>query len=189
MSDSVFLRNLKAEGTIGLDRWHRAKPQPVVLTIRIAHDNRPAASTDNIDLALDYRSIRAALLKTTTASNHPSVAALLRALLAIFADAPILHLEAKLPAAARYAAAVRMVVDRAADGATRWETWFEGVRASCILGINHYEREERQDVVVNARMRTAVACEEPDFDVMVDPLVQVRSIPQCVYLFPYGCWW
>ncbi len=57
MLDTVFIEQLEVITTIGVYDWEKTIKQKLVLDIEMAHDNAPAGTSDNIDLALDYAEV------------------------------------------------------------------------------------------------------------------------------------
>jgi len=57
MTDIVFIRELRIETVIGIYDWERKIKQEVVFDIEMAADIAKAAQTDNIEDALDYKTI------------------------------------------------------------------------------------------------------------------------------------
>ena len=55
--DTVFLRGLAIETTIGFFEWERHVRQTVVLDLEIPVDCALAASTDNVGSTVDYKAI------------------------------------------------------------------------------------------------------------------------------------
>ena len=55
--DIIFLRELQIETVIGIYDWERETKQIVVLDLEMATDIRRAAQTDDIQNALDYKSV------------------------------------------------------------------------------------------------------------------------------------
>ncbi|RJG40083.1 dihydroneopterin aldolase [Motilimonas pumila] len=52
--DRVFIHSLEVLCTIGVYEWEKTIKQKLVFDLELAFDNRPAASSDDIHLALDY---------------------------------------------------------------------------------------------------------------------------------------
>ncbi|MCE2595984.1 dihydroneopterin aldolase [Motilimonas cestriensis] len=52
--DRVFINSLEVLSTIGVYEWEKTIKQKLVFDLVLAFDNRPAAATDDINLALDY---------------------------------------------------------------------------------------------------------------------------------------
>ena len=57
MTDHVFIEGLEIEALIGIYDWERRIRQTLVFDIEMGFDNRPAAATDDIKLALDYATL------------------------------------------------------------------------------------------------------------------------------------
>ncbi|ODQ00384.1 MULTISPECIES: dihydroneopterin aldolase [Salinivibrio] len=67
--DSVFIEQLDVVTTIGVYDWEQTIQQKLVLDIEMAHDNRPAAQSDDVSLALDYASVSEAVIAHVQASR------------------------------------------------------------------------------------------------------------------------
>ncbi|MFM4968748.1 dihydroneopterin aldolase [Aeromonas veronii] len=52
--DKVFIRGLEVLTTIGVYEWEKGIRQKLRFDLEMGFDNRPAAATDDINLALDY---------------------------------------------------------------------------------------------------------------------------------------
>ena len=55
--DTVFVRGVSIRAVVGRDCWHRDKPQPVMVTLRVQTSVQRVGETDSIADALDYRPI------------------------------------------------------------------------------------------------------------------------------------
>jgi len=55
--DRIFLRGLEIETVIGIWEWEQRIKQLVRIDLELATDIRPAAATDSIEAALDYKEI------------------------------------------------------------------------------------------------------------------------------------
>jgi len=60
--DIVYIRDLRIETIIGIYDWEREVKQTVSLDLEMAHDIRKAAATDDIEYALNYKSIAKRLI-------------------------------------------------------------------------------------------------------------------------------
>lgn len=59
--DSVFIEHLEVIATIGVYDWEQTIKQKLVLDLEMAHDNRPAAESDDVVYALDYAAVSEAV--------------------------------------------------------------------------------------------------------------------------------
>ena len=55
--DIVFIEKLEVFTTIGVYDWEKEIIQRLVFDLKMAHDNRPSALTDDITKALDYAAV------------------------------------------------------------------------------------------------------------------------------------
>jgi dihydroneopterin aldolase len=55
--DIIFLGGLEIETIIGIYDWERETKQTIVLDIEMAHNIQQAAETDDIQYALDYKTV------------------------------------------------------------------------------------------------------------------------------------
>jgi dihydroneopterin aldolase len=60
--DIVYIRDLRIETIIGIYDWEREVKQTVSLDLDMAHDIRQAGETDDIQYALNYKSIAKRLI-------------------------------------------------------------------------------------------------------------------------------
>lgn len=60
--DIVFIHNLQIDTIIGIYDWERQTRQTIALDIEMANDIKPAANTDNIKYALDYKAVSKRLI-------------------------------------------------------------------------------------------------------------------------------
>ena len=55
--DTIFLRDLKIDTVVGIWDWERKIRQTVSIDLEMGADIRKAATTDNIDDTLNYKSV------------------------------------------------------------------------------------------------------------------------------------
>jgi len=68
--DRVFIKNLEIETIIGIYHWEREKRQRVVFDIEMAWDNKRPAASENIDDALNYKTLSDEIKETVSASQY-----------------------------------------------------------------------------------------------------------------------
>lgn len=74
--DTVFVRGLKATTVVGIFEWERRLPQSIMLDLEMETDIRPAAASDSIDDALDYKQVAKAVVGHVEESRFQLVEAL-----------------------------------------------------------------------------------------------------------------
>jgi dihydroneopterin aldolase len=68
--DIIFLGGLQIETIIGIYDWERKTKQTVVLDIKMAHDIKKAAQTDDIEDTLDYKAVSQQVISFVEASEY-----------------------------------------------------------------------------------------------------------------------
>ncbi len=71
--DIVFIRGLKIETVIGIYDWEREIRQPVIIDLEMSTDVRRAASSEDIEHALDYKAVAKRLIAFVEASEFQLV--------------------------------------------------------------------------------------------------------------------
>ena len=61
MTDTVFIRGLRADAVIGVHDWERRLRQTLVIDLTLAADVRTAAARDQLQDALDYDAVARAV--------------------------------------------------------------------------------------------------------------------------------
>jgi len=67
--DIIFLGGLEIETIIGIYDWERVTKQTVILDIEMAFDIQKAAETDDIQYALDYKTVSRRIISFVEASQ------------------------------------------------------------------------------------------------------------------------
>ncbi|HET8730969.1 MAG TPA: dihydroneopterin aldolase [Moraxellaceae bacterium] len=113
--DIVYIRDLKIDTVIGIFEWERRIRQTVSIDLEMAFDIRPAAASDNIADALDYKSVAKRLIAFVESSEFLLVETLAEKIAAIVRDefgVPWLRLRLSKPGAVRGAKDVGVVIER-----------------------------------------------------------------------------
>ena len=71
--DKIFLRGLEVEAVIGIWDWEQRIRQVIRIDLELATDIRPAAATDSIDEALDYKEIAKRVISFVSESRFKLV--------------------------------------------------------------------------------------------------------------------
>ena len=67
--DKIFLEDLRVEAVIGIWEWERRVRQTVSVNLEMQTDVRRAAAADEIDAALDYKSIAKEIIRVVETSE------------------------------------------------------------------------------------------------------------------------
>lgn len=113
--DIVYIRDLRIETIIGIFDWEREVRQVVSLDLEMAADIRPAAISDDIRDALDYKTISkrvTQLVRDSESQLIESLAELVASVVMQEFAVPWLRLRISKPGALRGALDVGLVIER-----------------------------------------------------------------------------
>jgi dihydroneopterin aldolase len=115
--DTVFIRDLRIDTTIGIYDWERQIRQPVVLDLDMGADIRRAAASDHIDDALNYKAVAKRLIRFVSEAEFQLVETLAEECARIVLDefnVPWVRLTLNKKGALRGADGVGIVIERGA---------------------------------------------------------------------------
>ena len=113
--DRVFISGLSVDALIGVYDWERRIRQTLVLDIEMAWDNRPAAASDDVALALDYASVSQRVTGYIQSSEFELIEALAEKVAELILSefgVPWLSLRLAKPGAVAHAREVGVVIER-----------------------------------------------------------------------------
>ena len=113
--DIVFIRDLQIETVIGIYDWERKVRQIISLDIDMASDIKKAASSDNIDDTLSYKTVAKRLIAFVEQSEFELVEALAEKICEIILEefnVPWVRLTLNKPGAVRGSKSVGVMIER-----------------------------------------------------------------------------
>lgn len=113
--DIVYIRDLRIETIIGIYDWEREVKQTVSLDLEMAHDIQKAGKTDDIQYALNYKSIAKRLIAFIEKSEFLLVERMAEEVAAIVMkefSVPWLRLRVSKPGALRGSKDVGILLER-----------------------------------------------------------------------------
>jgi len=113
--DIVYIRDLRIETIIGIYDWEREVKQTLSLNLEMAHDIRKAAETDDIQYALNYKSIAKRLIDFVGQSEFMLVERMAEEVARIVLEefsVPWLKLRVSKPGALRGSKDVGILIER-----------------------------------------------------------------------------
>ena len=113
--DIVYIRDLRIETIIGIFDWEREVKQVVSLDLQMAHDIQKAAETDDIQHALDYKSVAKRLIRFIESSEFLLVERMAEEIARIVLEefsVPWLRLRVSKPGALRGSKDVGIIIER-----------------------------------------------------------------------------
>ena len=115
LMDIVFIRDLQIETVIGIYDWERKVKQIISLDIDMAADIKKAASSDNIDDTLSYKTVAKHLIAFVEQSEFELVEALAEKICEIIREefnVPWVRLTLNKPGAVRGSKSVGVMIER-----------------------------------------------------------------------------
>lgn len=113
--DIVYIRDLRIDTIIGIYDWERQVQQTVSLDLEMAADIRQAAATDDIQYALNYKSVAKRLIQFVGDSEFQLVETMAEQLAAIVREefqVPWVKLRLSKPGALRQSQDVGLIIER-----------------------------------------------------------------------------
>lgn len=122
MSDTIEIRDLLLRTIIGINPDERVNRQDVLLNITLDADLLPAARSDDIEDAVNYRTLTKDVIELVEGSDFKLVESLADAVASLcLRDERVTRARVSVqkPGALRFAASVGVTVERARDDAAR----------------------------------------------------------------------
>ncbi len=113
--DQIVIRDLMVRGIVGINPDERIKPQDILINVTMWADTRPAAASDDIEDAVNYRTIAKAIIDRVEAGAPMLVERLVAEVADLcLADPRVDEVEVSVekPGALRFARSVGVVVRR-----------------------------------------------------------------------------
>lgn len=113
--DIVYIRDFRIETVIGMFQWERRIKQTLALDLEMAWDIRPAAASDRIDDALDYKAVSMRLKSHVEQAEYQLVETLAESIWTILREefqVPWMRLRVSKPGAVRGAHDVGVLIER-----------------------------------------------------------------------------
>lgn len=117
--DIVYIRELEIDTVIGIYDWERQIRQTVSLDLDLATDIRPAAASEDIERALDYKAVSKRLIAFVEGSEFLLIETLAERIATIVLDefdVPWLRLRVGKPGAVTGARDVGVIIERGERG-------------------------------------------------------------------------
>jgi len=114
--DRIIIRDLMVRGIVGINPEERKNRQDILVNVTMWADTRPAAASDDIDDAVNYRTVAKAIINHIENSEPALVERLAADLVKLsFEAAPrvqVVELTAEKPGAVRFARSVGVTIRR-----------------------------------------------------------------------------
>ena len=115
--DTIFLRDLEVDATIGIFEWEKRIKQKVRIDLEMGADITKAASTDRIDDTLDYKAIAKRVVQFVEDSRYELIETLIEKVAEILLqefNIPWVRVTISKPGAVRGSRDVGVIIERGA---------------------------------------------------------------------------
>lgn len=115
MTDRIHIGDLHLRCVIGANDWEREVRQDVLINIELRTDTRPAAATDELADAVDYRRLTKKVIAMVESSDFHLVEALAESIASLCLGDQRVHsavVRVEKPAALRFARTVGVEIER-----------------------------------------------------------------------------
>ena len=115
--DTIFLRDLEVDATIGIFEWEKRIKQKVRIDLEMGADISKAASTDRIEDTLDYKAIAKRVVQFVEDSRYELIETLIEKVAEILLqefNIPWVRVTMSKPGAVRGSRDVGVIIERGA---------------------------------------------------------------------------
>jgi FolB domain-containing protein len=113
--DRILIKDLMVRAVIGTNDWEREAKQDVLISLTLFTDMEAAGKSDDIEDALNYRTLTKAIIAHVETSSYHTIEALATAIARICVvdhKAPRVQVRVEKPGALRYARSVGVDIER-----------------------------------------------------------------------------
>ncbi len=113
--DTIFLRDLEIDATIGIFEWEKRIKQKVRIDLEMASDIAKAAASDSIDDTLDYKAISKRIIQFVEDSQYELIETLIEKVAEILLNEfniPWVRVTISKPGAVRGSRDVGIIIER-----------------------------------------------------------------------------
>lgn len=170
--DKILVKNLVLKNVAGVEAWQRLKSQPVVISVELYTDISAAGDTDHVTNTIHYGHVTKAITKLGETCTFQSLEGLAHAVVRLCCvqfGAKRTQVTVEQPKALLHAAASGVKLTRAIEDfednkdlvettgqvsglGVADEIFVRDLRLHTIVGVNPWEREEKQVVVINLKV-------------------------------------
>ena len=117
--DKIFIKNLLLRGILGINPEERINKQDILVNVTLFTDICPAASSDNAENAVNYKSVKNTVISQVEQSSdyliETLVTSIAKLLLTEFTAVQRVIVRVEKPGALRFAESVGIEIDRTRD--------------------------------------------------------------------------
>ncbi|KAI8821327.1 Dihydropteroate synthase-like protein [Fimicolochytrium jonesii] len=177
--DKIMVRQLTVHNIIGVDSWERSKRQPLTIDLTVHQQVDASGDTDLLSQTISYGTVSKTVQEFSEKTSYRSVEALAAGIARVCVEkcgAPRVTVRVEKPRALLHAACAGVQItrtkeeigamgsdglgeayqDQAEDREGEDQIFIKDLTLSTIIGVNPWEREERQRVVITLIIHLAL---------------------------------
>ncbi|CAG8559627.1 1150_t:CDS:2 [Diversispora eburnea] len=166
--DKIIVKDLVVQNIIGVDSWERVKRQPVIINMIIQKNISEAGKTDKLTDTINYGTVSKVVTEFAEKSSYKSVEALADGIAKVCINkcfAPKVTVSVEKPRALLHADSAGVEITRTQEDYAHIEStpdvlpvsaeshediiFVKDLKLNAIIGVNPWEREEKQIVILN----------------------------------------
>ncbi|KAF9932864.1 trifunctional dihydropteroate synthetase [Linnemannia zychae] len=171
MTDKICIKDLTVRNIIGVDAWERSKRQPIIINLVVYTSVSQAGDTDHLPYSIHYGVLCKTVEAHSEKSEFRSVEALADSIARVVISkchAPKITVRVDKPRALLHAASAGVEITRSRSDYSEDELagtipcpvrfnqddiiFVKDLKLSCIIGVNPWEREEEQIIILNLKI-------------------------------------
>ncbi|CAG8463757.1 237_t:CDS:2 [Dentiscutata erythropus] len=188
MGDKIIIKNLLVRNVTGVDSWERLKRQPVLINLTLNKNISKAGEKDKLTYSINYGTVSKAVSKFAEDSICDSVEVLAEGIAKICVNechAPRVTVRVEKPRALLHAASAGVEIIRTKEDYDHVGSnsntqpnyinshqdliFIKDLRLSAIIGVNPWEREEKQTVILNLTIYSNLNVNSSQNDAVTKP--------------------
>ncbi|KAJ7366774.1 hypothetical protein DFH08DRAFT_929537 [Mycena albidolilacea] len=154
LKDTILIRDLRLNSTVGPDRWGKVRPQPIVVSIQVEASLAAAGVSDDVADSIHYGNLTKDVVRAVQDATFPNLFALAESIasLALNMDDRVSAANIRAHAMNQFLHAESLAVEIRRSRTTSDAhnlCLIHDLRANILIGVNPPEREEKQTVLLN----------------------------------------
>jgi dihydroneopterin aldolase/2-amino-4-hydroxy-6-hydroxymethyldihydropteridine diphosphokinase/dihydropteroate synthase len=151
--DQIIIQELQVRSIIGVDAWERTKKQPLLISLQLFTDFSTCGKNDQLEDSVSYSFVQKKITELAETVSFKSIEGLANAICQqCLAEEKIEKCIVRLekPKALLHAQCAGIIMTRSKTGIDKPDELFiRDLKLNCIIGINPWERLEKQIVFLN----------------------------------------
>lgn len=184
-TDTVIIQNLRADSTVGLDRWGKVRSQPISVSCFLETSVSKAGTSDRVSDSIHYGLLFKEIHALVDGGSFDDIAKLAQDVsgialqkegaqgVKVVVEAKNQFLMAECLGVSIYRSLQFVTPGERTEMAPRVQLYMKDLKLNILIGVNPPERESKQLVVTNITFHDPT-WSSPNWQAIHDDFVQVR---------------